>query len=82
MQWMSDFKIAIIEEDSLRIGKLITCVPEFTELEPAKEAQVLIAHAIKIVEKQQKEIAISLQKIKQTKEFFLSDEAKTPRFIG
>lgn len=82
MPWMSDLKLAIIEEDSFRIGKLISCVPDFTELEPAKEALALIACAIEVVEKQQKELKIALQKVKQTKEFFLSDEAKSSRFIG
>lgn len=82
MAWMNDLTIAVIEEDSFRIGALMSCVPEFTDLNEAKSALALIGKAIEIVDRQKEEALMQMQKIKQTKAFLLSDEAKHHRFIG
>lgn len=82
MQWMNDLTIAIIEEDCNTIGQLINCVPKIEDITTAKRAMILITQAIFIVEKAKRETFQTMQKIKQTKAFLLSDEAKKARFIG
>lgn len=82
MQWMNDLTIAVIEEDALRIGKLIESVPDFQDIETAKHALALIARSIEIVERQKKETFEMIQKIKQTKAFLLAEEEAKSGFIG
>lgn len=82
MQWINDLTVAVIEEDSYRIGVLIDCMPSFENIQTAKEALILIKNALHVVEKQKSETFEIMQKIKQTKIFLLSDEAQKSRFIG
>lgn len=82
MLWMNDLTIAIIEEDCHKIGQLIDCVPKIEDIATAKRALVLITQAIFILENAKRETFQTMQKIKQTKAFLLSNEAKRARFIG
>ncbi len=81
MQWMNDLTIAVIEEDALRIGKLIESVPDFQDIETAQNALALIAHSIEIVERQKSETYAMMQKIKQTKAFLLAEEEAKNGFV-
>ncbi len=82
MQWMNNLTIAIIEEDCNKIGELINSVPKIEDIATAKRALILITQALFIMEKAKRETLQTMQKIKQTKAFLLSDEAKKARFIG
>ena len=81
LQWMNDLTIAVIEKDCFKIGELIKALPEFTDINTAKNALALIAEAIVVVENERNETFATMQKIKQTKAFLMEDEAKKPRFI-
>jgi len=82
MPWMNELKLAVIQEDSVALGKLMQCPPDFEDIPTAQSALALIAQAISIVEKQKSETLATMQKIKQTKAFLMADEAKNARFIG
>lgn len=82
MQWMNDFKIALIEEDVSRIASLLQSQPTLDDPALAKEMLALIQNALHLVKAEQKETLNTMLKIKQTKAFLLSDEASKARFIG
>lgn len=69
MQWINDLKIAVVENDTRCIGELIQHVPNFEDLEEAKEALALIQMAIVIVDEEKTQTMEIMKKIKQTKEF-------------
>lgn len=69
MQWINDLKIAVVENDTRCIGELIQQVPNFEDLEEAKEALALIQMAIVIVDEEKTQTIEIMKKIKQTKEF-------------
>ena len=80
--WMNNLTIAIIEEDCMQIGKLMDCVPKVEDISTAKKSLILIAQALIILEKAKNDTFQTMQKIKQTKAFLYSDEAKQARFNG
>ncbi len=72
MTWTNSLKIAIIEKDIQGISKLIKTLPQFTELDKAKEALSLVSTAIELVDTEKQKILETMQKIKKTKEFLSS----------
>lgn len=69
MKWLSDLKLAVINNDIRVIEKLIADVPNLTELSDAKEALALIQKSIEIVDEEKKKTLEIMNKIKQTKAF-------------
>ena len=67
--WINNLKIAIIEKDIGRIASIIKELPEFKNLDRAKEALSLIGLAIEIVDNEKQKTLKTMKKIKQTKEF-------------
>jgi len=72
MSWLNDLKIAVIEENTQEISILIETLPDFTDLDKAKEALSLVGQAIKITDAKKTEVLNTLNKIKKTKEFLSS----------
>ncbi len=67
MKWLNSLKIAIIEEDIVKIGVLIEKIPKYEVKEEAQEALALVGEAIKLVDHKKSEILANMNKIKQTK---------------
>ncbi len=69
MKWVNNLKIAIIEEDTDNISKVLDRLPNFKDLDEAKEALSLIQTALDLVKKKKQEVLETMNKIKKTKEF-------------
>ena len=72
MKWLNELKIAVIQEDITAISILIKELPEFNDLEKAKEALALVERAIEIVDLKKAETLKEMNKIKTIKEFVLN----------
>jgi hypothetical protein len=72
MSWINDLKIAVIEENIQKISVLIKTLPNFTDLDKAKEALSLVGEAIKITDAKKTEVLNTINKIKKTKEYLSS----------
>lgn len=72
MNWITDLKLAIIDKNISKIGKLIKEVPKIDDMAKAQEALALINEAINIVDNEKEETLRSMNKIKQTKAFLHS----------
>ncbi len=75
MQWLNDFKIAIIEEDIKNLKELIFNMPDFENVEDMKNAFSLINEAKTLIEKKQTDIKHDMNKIQKSKKF-LAEETK------
>jgi len=69
MTWLNSLKIAIIEEDIIKISSLTKKLPNYTSKQRAEEALALIGEAIKLVDNKKIETLESMNKIKQTKAY-------------
>ncbi len=72
MKWLNKLKIAVIQEDITAISTLIKELPEFNDLEKAKEALALVGRAIEIVDLKKAETLKEMNKIKTIKEFVIN----------
>jgi len=72
MSWSNDFTIAIIEKNSLKIGKLMNEIPTITDVNEAKHVQALILEALLIVKDEQDKLQESMEKLKKTRAFLTS----------
>jgi len=72
LKWLNELKIAVIQEDITAISILIKELPEFNDLEKAKEALALVERAIEIVDLKKAETLKEMNKIKTIKEFVLN----------
>ncbi len=72
LNWIKNFKIAIIEENANEIESLIDTMPVFSNNIRAKEALALIEEALKVVRKKRTQTLKNMNKIKQTKKFLSS----------
>lgn len=84
MSWIENFTIAIVEKNSIQIGKLIETMPAFETKDEASWARALIQEALRVMEVQKDETLISMQKIKKTQAFLMSStpKRKTKVYIG
>lgn len=72
LKWLNKLKIAVIQEDITAISTLIKELPEFNDLEKAKEALALVGRAIEIVDLKKAETLKEMNKIKTIKEFVIN----------
>jgi len=72
LKWLNELKIAVIQENITAISILIKELPEFNDLEKAKEALALVGRAIEIVDLKKAETLKEMNKIKTIKEFVLN----------
>lgn len=82
MSWLKDFTIAIVEEDSMKIGELVGNMPQFTNLDDILSAHALIEEAISVVDKQRTETFESMQKIKKSRVFIQERNKSELEYIG
>ena len=69
MTWLNELKVAIIEEDIIKIGSLTKEIPSYDSKQKAEEALALIGEAIKLVDDKKQQTLASMSKIKQTKSY-------------
>ncbi len=74
MSYLSELKIAVINEDLKKLEELSKKELSFFSLEEAKEIQAFIKKAVEILEKEKKKTALNMQKIKKLQKFNLKKE--------
>ncbi len=80
MDWIEQFKIALIEEDEERLNALIGSMPRFEDLETLVQVQRLVAQALELFEQRKKEIAGRMREIELSRKFLVSsDELRDDR---
>ena len=75
MQWLDEFKRAVIEEDFNSIETLIDNIPQFSDIKSSELALGLINEAREIIKRQKDDAFSQMQKIQKTKEFVESKES-------
>lgn len=78
MKWLEEFKIAVIEEDSIKVDALLKEIPEFKKIEEMREAYALIGEAKKKFENEQKHMQEKMNKMQKAKKF-LDGKVKPPK---
>jgi len=63
--WIKEFKLAIVNEDISKIGKLIDKAPINNDFESNKMMLILVQQATRIVENRKKYLSFEMQKVKQ-----------------
>ena len=74
MNWLDDFKIALIEEDEERLSSLISEMPAFDEVDKMKQAMHLIDQAKKLFEEKKKILGVQMSEIERSKKFLTSSD--------
>ena len=69
MTWTNSLKVAVIENDIEAISKALDHMPNFKDLDEAKEALSLIQSATDLAKKEKQEVLENIKKKKKTKEF-------------
>lgn len=80
MQWVKELKIALLEENELKMESLIEELPEFDSLEQMKEAAFMMQEVYTYLNNKKNDYASKLVKIKKHKEFLNSASVKQPSF--
>lgn len=69
MQWLDEFKTALVSEDLDKIDELTNNYPSSMSLEEMKCAAALIQDATNLFKQKQKKLSIEFQKIKKAKQY-------------
>lgn len=80
MLWIKELKIALVEEDELKIEKLIQGLPQFETIEEMKETAYLMQEAHNFLSAEKDKLAGKLVKIKKQKEFLNTAAMKHSSF--
>jgi len=67
--WINEFKIALIEQDTQKLEKLVDADLKFDSIEEIEEAMYLIKEANKLFTKLKDETAISMKQLKKNIDF-------------
>lgn len=68
-EWLTAFKIALIELDCKRLGVLQESMPSFRTEEEVREAQALIAQAIELFRAENEKTQGAMDQLKKAKMF-------------
>ena len=74
MEWLDNFKIAVIEEDSNKISSLLSSMPNFNSIEDCRKAMALIEEARSCFVKKKDKLAEQMRQIETSKKFLLSSK--------
>ncbi len=74
--WLTDFKIAIVEENVEKLDELMKNLPKFEHLQEKEEAYYLIQEASALVTALQDKTAHSMKQIKKSLDFLKSTHLK------
>ena len=67
--WINEFKLAILNENEQEIEKLSKNMPTNFKDKELKIASALTKEAIKVLEKKRKDVALSLNQLKNLKKY-------------
>jgi len=70
--WLNDLKVALVKQDTKRLGELLAEMPEFQKNEDLKSALYLTKEAIKLVEKLKGDTVKSMRQIRKSIDFLES----------
>jgi len=73
--WLNNFKIALIEKDTDKLGKLMGSMPQLENLKEMEEAMYLMEEAKKLLYTLKDETALSMKQIRKSKDFLKSTTA-------
>jgi hypothetical protein len=74
MNWLDDFKIALIEEDEPRLASLAERLPTFESVEEMEAAMRLISQAKAMLENKKERIAKEMREIEGARKFLTSSD--------
>jgi len=80
MEWLDNFKIAVIEEDANKISSLISSMPNFNTVEECREAMALIEQAYSCFVKKKDKLAQQMRQIETSKKFLLSSKDENKNY--
>jgi len=69
LNWLEDFKKAVIEKDFIKIGEMVNNLPKFETLDENKEALALVKEANYLASQERKKILEDMQNLQKTKKF-------------
>ncbi|WP_456380359.1 hypothetical protein [Hydrogenimonas sp.] len=78
MDWIEQFKIALVEEDEERLSSMMEIPHAFETLKEMREAQALIRQAIEMFEKRKSVVSEEMESVERSKKFFSSSEIFRP----
>ncbi len=74
LMWLQQFKIALAEQNSDSISKLLDEMPAFEEVSQMREAQFLIAQAFEFIGQLKEETASTISQIKKSRDYLRSTD--------
>jgi len=77
MNWIDDFKIALIEENESKLLSLIDSMPSFDNPDDIRSAMHLIDQARRLIEKRQRRLGEEMRQLETSKKFLTSSEEET-----
>ena len=80
MLWIKELKIALLEEDELKIESLIDDLPQFDSIEQMKEAAFMMQEVHNFLNQEKGSYASKLVKLKKQKEFLNTTVKKYSSF--
>ena len=78
LMWLKELQIAIIEQNTKKIGELLENPVEFTSFEEMKRAQYLLAEASELLHTLKDKTATTMQQLKKNIDFLKVTERKNP----
>lgn len=78
MNWLEDFKIALIEEDEERLSSLISNLPRFEKREEMESAMRMIEQGRALFEEKKHRLAKEMKELEMSKKFFSSSDSSSP----
>ena len=75
--WLNEFKVALITQDTKKIGELVLDVPEFKTQEEQEEAYYLYIQSYELLTNLKNETLASMKKMKDTIAFIESSYTKS-----
>ena len=75
--WLNKFKIAIVNQDTDAIDRLLNEMPKFSDVSDMQEAKYLLKEATSLMERLKDKTKSSMKQIKQNINFLKSTQANT-----
>lgn len=72
MSWTNEFTLAVIKHDVPEMDRLMSAMPQFSDIKEALLAQGLIKEAIAIVKEEREQTYENMQKLKKARAFVTS----------
>jgi len=77
MEWLENFKIALIEENIDELSSLLSSMPKFETVEECRKAMALISQARETMIKKREIVAKQMQQLEKSRKFLLSSKNRT-----